>query len=338
MSADRFGFWQWETMEKAPIPINEALRLSTLRSLKILDTAPEERFDRLTRLARRLFNVPEALVSLVDEDRQWFKSHSGTEVTETPRDISFCGHAILGDDVFLITDAHEDTRFADNPLVTKDPGIRFYAGCPLTMANGMRLGTLCIIDYEPREFSTEDLQLLQDLAQMAEQELAAIQLATIDELTMLCNRRGFEALSDHALSLCRRLDRPSSLLYIDLDRFKAINDQFGHAEGDRTLRRFGGLLKDTFRDSDVLGRIGGDEFAVLVTNARPEDLDELLHRLQSVVAASNRTAHDGCEIRYSVGSVAFDPARHTSTEAFMADADQQMYRHKQAKRRGDGAV
>lgn len=325
-------------MKKAPIPINEALRLSTLRSLNILDTPPEERFDRLTRLARRLFNVPVALVSLVDEDRQWFKSHMGIPVTETPRDISFCGHAILGDEVFLVPDAHADPRFVDNPLVTSEPGVVFYAGCPLKMANGMRLGTLCIIDHAPREFSEEDLLLLKDLAQMAEQELAAIQLATIDELTMLCNRRGFEALADHALSLCRRLGRPSSLLYIDLDGFKGINDRFGHAEGDCTLRRFGGLLKDTFRESDVLGRIGGDEFAVLVTNALPEDLDELLHRLQAAVSASNQTAREGCEIRYSVGTVAFDPERHISTEAFMVDADQQMYRDKLAKRRTDGAV
>jgi GAF domain-containing protein len=217
-------------MKTPPAPINEAQRLDALHSLRILDTPPEERFDRLTRLARRLFDVPQALVSLVDEDRQWFKSHSGTEVTETPRDVSFCGHAILGDEVFVVPDACQDPRFADNPLVTGEPGIRFYAGCPLSVGSGLRIGTLCIIDYRAREFSAEDAELLQDLARMAEQELSAIRMATVDELTQLCNRRGFEALGDHALSLCRRLDRPSSLLYLDLDRFKAVNDLFGHAD------------------------------------------------------------------------------------------------------------
>jgi diguanylate cyclase (GGDEF)-like protein len=320
-------------MKTPPAPINEAQRLDALHSLRILDTPPEERFDRLTRLARRLFDVPQALVSLVDEDRQWFKSHSGTEVTETPRDVSFCGHAILGDEVFVVPDACQDPRFADNPLVTGEPGIRFYAGCPLSVGSGLRIGTLCIVDYRAREFSTEDAELLQDLARMAEQELSAIRMATVDELTQLCNRRGFEALGDHALSLCRRLDRPSSLLYLDLDRFKAVNDLFGHAEGDRLLRHFGGILKDTFRNSDVLGRIGGDEFVVLVTNTLPSDLDELLQRLQDAVTAYNRTTCAGHEIHYSVGAVAFDPDRHQTTAAFMADADEQMYRHKQAKRR-----
>jgi len=320
-------------MKTPPIPIDEFQRLEALRSLRVLDTPAEERFDRLTRLARRLFNVPQALVSLVDEDRQWFKSHSGTEVTETPRDVSFCGHAILGDEVFVVTDALRDPRFADNPLVTGEPGIRFYAGCPLSVGNGLRIGTLCIIDFEPRRFGDEDADLLRDLARMAEQELSAVRMATVDELTQLCNRRGFEALGDHALNLCRRLDRPSSLLFLDLDRFKTVNDRFGHAEGDRLLRRFGAILKDTFRNSDVLGRIGGDEFVVLVTNTLPGDLDDLLQRLRDAVGAHNRTTSAGCEIHYSVGAVAFDPGRHQSTAELMADADEQMYRQKAAKRR-----
>src|ERR1700752_1549332 len=111
------------------LPADENTRLDTLRALNILDTSPEERFDRLTRLAKRLFGVPIALVNLVDADRQWFKSCVGLSATETPRDISFCGHAILGDDILLVPDAGVDERFHDNPLVTGDPNIRFYAGC-----------------------------------------------------------------------------------------------------------------------------------------------------------------------------------------------------------------
>ena len=118
-------------MQKPGKPADEAQRLEALRALSILDTLPEERFDRLTRLAKRLFGVPIALVSLVDDHRQWFKSRQGLEVSETPRDISFCGHAVLGDDIFLVTDASKDERFFDNPLVTDDPHIRFYDGCPL---------------------------------------------------------------------------------------------------------------------------------------------------------------------------------------------------------------
>jgi GAF domain-containing protein len=131
-------------------PANEQVRLDSLQSLDILDSPAEERFDRLTRLAKRIFDVPIALVSIVDQNRQWFKSCVGLDVSETPRDISFCGHAILGNEVFVVTDTAEDPRFDDNPLVVNDPFIRFYAGCPLKYTDGSMLGTLCIIDTRPR--------------------------------------------------------------------------------------------------------------------------------------------------------------------------------------------
>ena len=322
-------------MQTPPKPINEASRIDTLRSLNILDTSPEERFDRLTRLAKRLFGVPIALVSLVDEDRQWFKSCQGLGAAETPRDISFCGHAILGEDIFLIPDAALDERFHDNPLVTEEPHIRFYAGCPLKVPNGSKLGTLCIIDREPRELSSEDLELLRDLARMAEQELAAIQLATMDELTMISNRRGFEVLSANALGLCRRLDKPASLLFFDLDLFKQINDRFGHAEGDRALTDFARLLKESFRESDVLGRIGGDEFAVLLTSTNMVEVDITLQRLQQTIEAHNQAARRGYEIIFSVGAVEFDAARHNGVADLMAEADTLMYERKKNQRRED---
>lgn len=322
-------------MQIPPKPINEASRVDTLRALNILDTSPEERFDRLTRLAKRLFGVPIALVSLVDEDRQWFKSCQGLGVSETPRDISFCGHAILGEDIFLIPDAALDERFLDNPLVTDEPHIRFYAGCPLKVPNGSKLGTLCIIDREPRELGSEDLELLRDLARMAEQELAAIQLATMDELTMISNRRGFEVLSANALAMCRRLDKPASLLFFDLDLFKQINDRFGHAEGDRALTDFARLLKESFRESDVLGRLGGDEFAVLLTSTNMAEVDITLQRLQQMINAHNQEARRGYEIIYSVGAVEFDPARHNGVAELMAEADTLMYERKKNRHRED---
>ncbi len=318
-------------------PAEEATRLDTLRALNILDTSPEERFDRLTRLAKRLFGVPMALVSLVDEERQWFKSRQGLDACETPRDVSFCGHAILGDDVFLIPNAALDDRFHDNPLVTDEPRVRFYAGCPLTVPNGSKLGTLCLIDREPREFSEDDQALLRDLARMAEQELAAVQLATMDELTMLSNRRGFDALSLHALGLCRRLDKPATLLYLDLDLFKPINDRFGHAEGDLALTRFAQLLKETFRESDVVGRIGGDEFAVLLTNTSEAELDIALERLRDSIDQYNTQAARGYDILYSLGAVRYRPEAHTGIADLMAEADELMYAQKK-RRRGDDTV
>ena len=157
-------------METPGIPVNEQERLQALRLLAILDTAPDERFERLTRMAKRLFDAPIALVSLVDEDRQWFKSCNGLSIFETARDISFCGHAILRGDVLVIPDTLADARFDDNPLVTGPPHIRFYAGCPLRTSNGACIGTLCVIDTRPRDFGRDEIAGLRDLAAMAESE------------------------------------------------------------------------------------------------------------------------------------------------------------------------
>ncbi|MGB5179338.1 MAG: sensor domain-containing diguanylate cyclase [Gammaproteobacteria bacterium] len=318
-------------MQKPVKPADETTRIDTLHALDILDTSHEERFDRLTRLAKRLFSVPIALVSLVDEDRQWFKSCQGLSASETSRDISFCGHAILGDDIFLITDATMDERFHDNPLVSDEPHIRFYAGYPLSAPNGSKLGTLCIIDSKPRELGEDDQALLRDLGRMAEQELAAVQLATIDELTTLSNRRGFEALSLHALGICRRLGRPASMLFFDLDLFKQINDRFGHAEGDHALTSFARILKQNFRESDLLGRLGGDEFAVLLTNTSKEELNDALQRLQHTLDQYNHTSRRGYDIVYSVGAVQFDATRHADVADLMAQADTLMYEQKKQR-------
>ena len=153
------------------IPDNEADRLEVLRKLCVLDTAEEERFDVLTRIAQKHFDVNICLVSLIDKERQWFKSRQGLDAMETPRDISFCGHAILSDEIFYIPDALKDSRFADNPLVTGPPHVIFYAGAPLHAPGGFRIGTLCIIDDTPREFSTAELKVLRYLANAVEVEL-----------------------------------------------------------------------------------------------------------------------------------------------------------------------
>lgn len=159
------------------LPINESERQAALDQLRILDTSAEARFDRLTRIAARFLNAPIALISLIDRDRQWFKSCIGLNVSETPRSISFCGHAIFDNRTLVIEDALEDERFCDNPLVTGAPNIRFYVGTPLHSADGHVLGTLCVIDRKPRTISDEDLQCLRDLADCAEEQISARALA-----------------------------------------------------------------------------------------------------------------------------------------------------------------
>ncbi len=315
-----------------PTPVFEADRLRSLRSLDILDTPPEESFDRLTRMARRLFDVPIALVSLVDADRQWFKSSQGLEATETGRDISFCGHTILSDEVFVVRDAADDRRFCDNPLVTHDPHIRFYAGCPIRTTNGRRIGTFCVIDRRPRELDTEDRALLKDLAAMVEREITQFELATVDELTGLANRRGFKAVAGQALSLCQRTDVPATLLLIDLDHFKQINDDLGHAEGDRALCEMGEVLNATYRECDVIARLGGDEFCVLLSGAGKEDIERPLKALEANVCARNEKVDDNFRLCYSIGAAHFDPGEHRAVDELLREADARMYEHKRGRR------
>jgi GAF domain-containing protein len=166
----------------ACIPANEPERLAALRELHILDTRPEERFDMLVECAARMFEVPIALITLIDEHRQWFKARVGMKIDETARDVSFCGHAIHGSDILVVEDASQDPRFADNPFVTGEPGIRFYAGAPLVSPRGHFVGTLCIADSKPRHLEAAQLQLLDALRNLASSELwvteasAALQL------------------------------------------------------------------------------------------------------------------------------------------------------------------
>ena len=166
---------------------NEAERLNSLKMLGILDTRPEERFDRITRLVRKVFDVPIAVVSLVDEHRQWFKSISGIDAVETPRDISFCGHAILESSLLVVPDARLDERFKDNPLVVSDPCIRFYAGYPLELPNGLPMGTLCIIDTKPKFLTKDEIRAFKDFGHITERELLDIHLSTNPNQKIMTN-------------------------------------------------------------------------------------------------------------------------------------------------------
>ncbi len=313
-------------------PADEATRLADLHALAVLDTPAEERFDRLTRIARILFDAPMALVSLVDGDRQWVKSGVGIPTHETSRETSFCGHAILSDEVMVVPDTAEDPRFHDNPLVTGEPHVRFYVGRPLKVAGRSKVGTLCLMDSRPRQFSEHERRLLEDLASMAEQELTAVSMATTDRLTGLLNRQGFELLASQSLRVCQRMKRPASLLFFDMDRFKQINDQFGHEEGDRALKTFASLLTNSFRGSDLIARLGGDEFVALLIDSPTEGLSEALSRFRKRLA--DEGGHDGppYELRCSIGCAEYDPASEPSLTVLMAAADQQMYRDKAARR------
>ena len=183
---------------KAPLTEQEEERLEALRDYKILDTPDEREYDDLVALASQICDVPIALISLIDSNRQWFKAKVGLEVSETSRDVSFCAHAILNDDMLVIQDALADSRFATNPLVTCAPNIRFYAGMPLLTPAGLALGTLCVIDHEPRELDAAQISALESLAHqvVTQMELRRVsarlaqaleKIALIEELIPICS-------------------------------------------------------------------------------------------------------------------------------------------------------
>jgi len=320
-------------MQKPPIPLDETVRLLSLHSLRIMDSAPEERFDRVTRMAKRLFDVNICLVSLVDSDRQWFKSRQGLDACETPREVSFCGHAILEERVFVIEDAHTDPRFSDNPLVTGNPNVRFYAGYPVHSPEGKRIGTMCLIDDNPRAFSPDEAETLKDFAALVDDELASSAQINVDELTKIANRRGFQQVAQHLLPLCKRNNLDVEVLFFDLDGFKALNDKFGHKAGDLALQAFAKLLLKSFRNSDVVARMGGDEFVVMMAGQKAFS--------ERALASMSKLAKDSKSdfsphLGWSVGRVRFDPRKHHDIDALMRDADDRMYADK-AQKKSDSA-
>lgn len=265
----------------------------------------------------------------MDEDRQWFKSRIGIELPETPRDISFCGHAILGDEVMMVPDATKDDRFSDNPFVVGSPDIRFYAGCPIAGPGGTTLGTLCLIDQRPRELTPEELDSLRDLAEMVESEIATSRMAVTDSLTGLGNRRGFEMAAAIVLEINRRVLTDSALLFFDLDDFKSINDQFSHAEGDRALRDFADVLRGAFRVSDVIARLGGDEFVVLLSGSGEHEA--AVGRLRRALDESNNNGERPYRLETSIGVAISKWSEKETLESLMIRSDESMYREKRKR-------
>lgn len=234
-------------MKKPAIAWNETLRLETLASLNILDTPPEERFDRITRIAMHIFKVPIALVSLVDAHRQWFKSCHGMGATETSRDISFCGHTILHKDIFIIPDALKDPRFADNPLVTGAPHIRFYAGQPLKTINGSRLGALCIIDHKPRKLSKSDLKCLCDMGALVENELNSLEIMAAN-LTIRDNENSLHAILTDLQNGAFTFDMQGIIKSFN----KSAEKIFGYAASEIIGQNINKIIDD--HDNKLLGK------------------------------------------------------------------------------------
>lgn len=312
-------------MKTPALPANEEQRLTSLRDSGLLDTGTNERFDRLTRLAKRLFNVPVALVTLVGEHTLHFKSSDGLPSENLPRDISFCAHTILSESPLIINDTREDSRFADNPLVIGEAGLQFYAGYPLHLPDGAVVGSFCLIDQSPRDFSSAELDILKDFALIVENEFAVMSAATTDELTGLFNRRAFDSLVKFAISSARRRAEPLALAWLDLDGFKKINDTWGHSEGDEALKAMADIMRASFRDADLLVRYGGDEFAVLFSDTHEKGAWIAVDHLAEQTKAWNLISGKPWKLAFSWGVSEFDHNGDGDVKPWLKDADSKMY-------------
>ena len=449
-----------------PLPAQEHERLEKLRAYQILDSLPEEAYDRITRLAARLFDVPITAISLIEGERQWFKSQIGIPNAEVSRRLTFCAHAICQNEVFVVEDALEDARFAQNPFVAGDPHLRFYAGAPLRADCGLNLGTVAILDTKPRALSAGDRQSLADLAAMVvdtlemrallqradaaerrfidamdslpngfvlydkddrlvicnqryreiyaesadfivpratfeeiirkgvengqypdaigneeawiaeriemhqnpgepieqhlpgdtwlrvqerrtsegglvgfriditklkRQERELVRLAWTDGLTGALNRHRFMELATNEIDRANRHGNAASLLILDADHFKQINDRDGHAAGDEVLRGMVDRWKRILRAHDLVGRIGGEEFCVLLPQVGAEGAAKAAEKLRAAVAELP-FAFEGQLLRatVSVGVSTLSPGAELTE--LMRSADKALYQAKEAGR------
>lgn len=314
------------------IPENEEARLRSLVRIDLLDTRDDERFERLTRICQKLFQVPIAVINLIDRERQWALACQGLSGREMKRDISFCAHAILQDEPLIISDARQDERFHDNPLVTGSPFIRFYAGYPVHLPDGAVAGTLCLVNSEPRHFTEDDIASMKDIASIVEDEFQVINLAMTDSLTEIPNRRGFYFSGEKRFREMQQSATAFDILYFDLDKFKPINDMWGHAEGDEVLKVFASALRQLLEPRDIVGRLGGDEFAVLL--AGESDAQTYLSQLRDSLNAYNQRSGKPYNINYSFGIIKSDTDKYASLAEMIKESDSVMYSEKRRKRLG----
>ncbi|MFB6345302.1 MAG: diguanylate cyclase [bacterium] len=451
--------------ESFPVPDNEEERLEELNRFQILDTPPEESFDRLTNLAVDIFDVPIALVSLIDDDRQWWKSCIGVDERQTDRELAFCNYPVAKQETLVVEDASEDDRFTDNELVTGEMNIRFYAGAPMMTDSGHALGTFCLIDTEPRElteseisqlealaeeaFSQMELRLTknklqernedlrvkerslssikegititdptrpdnpivyvntgfetitgyseedalgrncrflqgqetseeklekirraiknresislrlrnyrksgemfwnhlsihpvqnddgklthfvgiqQDITDLIEMEQALEIKANYDELTGLFNRG---TLLNAIQDLFKQSRSQGTLILIDLDHFKDINDEFGHVTGDRVLETVGTIIDEETREEDLIGRYGGEEFGIYLKQSSLQEGTELAERIRTQLEQTNHTAESGesFTVTGSFGITLTDP-ENDDLEVLLKRADEALYEAK----------
>jgi diguanylate cyclase (GGDEF)-like protein len=329
-------------MPAAPIPEDEPARLESLRRMLAAGAPDGKAFDRVTRAALQLLDTPIALISLVEQDRQWFKSCIGLTVHETPREVSFCAHAILQDEPFVVEDALADPRFADNPLVLRAPKIRFYAGRPLRNAEGFAVGALCVIDRKPRRLSGEQRETLDDLGHWAEALFATGQLREsqrsltaaledaqrsrmVDPALHIWNRAAIVDILEREARRALRHHQGLSVLLVEVEAGAPGQPRETH---EAAVEEVAQAMRAGLRPYDAVGRFDTGELLVVLPDSARGAAAAVTQRLNECIDHTRFAAHRGrgpCRVRTGAAWLA-PHAQSGSAEALVACADQALLR------------
>lgn len=325
-------------MKEPPKPPDEPQRQAAVTGLGLPDGIPEESINRVTRILAQAMDVPITAFSVIDHDSQVFTGAQGTDIREAPREHSFCGHAILRDDILVVENAREHTDFYDNPLVLDEPCVGFYAGIPIRSSDDRKLGSLCSIDHHSHSLTDAMVQCLYDGRDLLENELQLRSLNIRDSLTQAFNRGHFDDILVREWRRTQRCDSPLGLILADIDHFKEYNDTCGHPQGDACLQSVVRTLQtEAERSGDMVFRLGGEELAVLIPETSESGSAELAERIRRVIEAE-ASPHPGLTppgvVTLSLGAVTGRPAesRPASPEALLEQADKLLYQAKAAGR------
>ena len=322
------------------------IKLAQLPESSFFCTPIEERFERITRLARRALKVPVAAITFLSEDKQWFKSVSGWAVTELPHSQSFCPITLAAGQLTIFNDALQEASLSEHPLVITGPRFRFYAGHPIMDENEQFCGTFCVFDQKPRRFSSADKAALVDFAELTQREIFSERMKSVhsslmsklgiarresmmDPLTRLWNRRGAGVMIKAALEAANEQKSSVGIAVVDLDNFKHINDTYGHQVGDEVLRKAALRLIQSVRSNDSVCRIGGDEFLLVMKDADSTISKATTRRMRDIVAEKPIPTRQGpITITTSVGYTVRSGDEGESVDELIEKADRALMQSK----------